>query len=446
MFDEIELNAADEAQEALEREALGPRGSALVDSLDSLRRGRPNAAPLLTLLQEVLDEAPELYRTAWIPYLGGARVVTSTTQGVARRVSRRRLSWLEIESVERLQEVVRLLAGVAVSITIDLESFNDEKLAKLAASKHLEMVRALSIKSARYDKRMIDLLSARHLGSLDVLVLSNVRLGVRGARALAAVSNLQNLRRLSLVGCEVKAKGAAALASSSHLVNVRELALDRNKLDDAGVEALARSAMLTNLDRLTLSKNNITDTGCAAFTQTNAEHISWLDLSNNKIGSAGVAAIAGAPQFANLEVLDLALNKHITGTAAIAIANSPYMSNLSELNLYWGDIGVHGAEALAASEHVASLRKLVISNSRIRDVGLVALARSPNMANLVHLNLYACRASDVGVSAIAGSPHMTNLRYLDLSGNSSKFTAAGIAALMESPYLHESIKEKWRGA
>ena len=446
MSDLIELNVADEAQEARDREALGPRGSELVDLLHLMELGRASTTQLLMLLQEVLDDAPELYRSAWISYLGGARVVTSTSRGLTRRAPRRRLPWIKIASAARLSEVAELLDGVQVSVSIELESFNDEALTELAASAHLGMVRALLIKSARYDKRMISLLSARHLEHLEVLALSGVRLGVRGARALAAVSNLQNLRRLSLAGCEVKAKGAAALASSSHLVNVRELALDRNKLNDDGVVSIARSAMLTNLNTLTLSNNNITDKGCAAFAQTNAEQISWLDLSNNKIGSAGVSAIAGAQQFANLEVLDLALNKNISGSAATAIANSPYMSRLTELNLYWGDIGRYGAEALAKSAHVTKLEKLVIANSRIKDDGLVALVESPNMANLIHLDLYACRASDVGVSAIAGSPHMTNLRYLNLTGNSSKFTAAGIAALMESPYLHESIKEKWRGA
>ena len=66
-----------------------------------------------------------------------------------------------------------------------------------------------------------------------------------------------------------------------------------------------------------------------------------------------------------------------------ALANSPYLSNLTELDLTYNGIGAKGAAALAASPYLSQLTRLVLLDNKIGDEGAAALAAAPYLCELM---------------------------------------------------------------
>jgi hypothetical protein len=162
--------------------------------------------------------------------------------------------------------------------------------------------------------------------------------------------------------------------------------------------------------------------------------VSSLDLSNNKINVEGVTAIANSPYLSNLTFLNLSNNDDIGDEGATAIANSPYLSNLTFLNLSNNDIEDEGVRAIANSPNLINLTSLNLSNNVIRDEGVTAIANSPYLSNLTSLNL--SNSDDIGdeeVTTIANSPNLRNLTSLNLSNN--VIGDEGVKDIANSPYL-----------
>lgn len=84
-----------------------------------------------------------------------------------------------------------------------------------------------------------------------------------------------------------------------------------------------------------------------------------------------------------------------------------------------------GMIALAASPYMSNLKYLEIRYSEIGDEGVIALAESPNMQKLTHLKM-AWRKLIEGrsVKELLTSPYMSNLTYLEVPGHlwSNTFT------------------------
>ena len=66
----------------------------------------------------------------------------------------------------------------------------------------------------------------------------------------------------------------------------------------------------------------------------------------------------------------------------IAVARSPYLTDLRELNLSANGISVRGVRALAESSNLARLRVLRLTHSGFGREGALALARSPYLNRL----------------------------------------------------------------
>jgi Ran GTPase-activating protein (RanGAP) involved in mRNA processing and transport len=114
-----------------------------------------------------------------------------------------------------------------------------------------------------------------------------------------------------------------------------------------------------------------------------------------------------------------------------ALAASPLLVRLTDLNLSHNAIGSEGAQALAASPHLARLTKVHLSRIGIGLDGARALATSLYLGRLTTLDLSDNYLCDEGARALAASPHLANLRYLDLSDNG--IGAEGAQALAQSP-------------
>ena len=81
-------------------------------------------------------------------------------------------------------------------------------------------------------------------------------------------------------------------------------------------------------------------------------------------------------------------------------ANSPYVANLSVLDLGHNQVGDAGVIALANSPHLANLNALILVSNRIGDEGAAALANSPFLEHLAELKPLDNRISSAGVTAL----------------------------------------------
>jgi uncharacterized protein (TIGR02996 family) len=161
-------------------------------------------------------------------------------------------------------------------------------------------------------------------------------------------------------------------------------------------------------------------------------YLAELDLRDSHVGDGGVAALADTPHLAGLRTLGLWGNRLRAG-AARALADSPYLSRLTRLDLDANCIAPDGAQALAASPNLAGLTHLRLYLNQVGPAGAEALAASPHLANLTFLGLEYNFIGTAGARAIAASPHLANLTALDLSHNN--IAAEGIRALLDSPSL-----------
>ena len=148
---------------------------------------------------------------------------------------------------------------------------------------------------------------------------------------------------------------------------------------------------------------------------TNLTHLS-LDFGGNRIGDAGVQALAGSPQLKNLTRLELGVNR-IGEAGARALAASTHLTNLTHLDLGNNQISEAGARSFADSQHLTNLTDLYLGNNQIGDAGVQALAAGPHLTNLTRLDLENNQISEAGAQALADNPRLENLSHLDLGGN-----------------------------
>ena len=126
--------------------------------------------------------------------------------------------------------------------------------------------------------------------------------------------------------------GASALAAA-RLPRLRALHLTRTRPGDAGVVALAESDLMAGLRALYLGGNNLSPTVGTLGAWGAPRNLRVLDLTENRLGDAGAAALADSPHLRGLIHLDLAQNT-LEDAGAEALAASPHLGGLIYLNLF----------------------------------------------------------------------------------------------------------------
>jgi uncharacterized protein (TIGR02996 family) len=101
---------------------------------------------------------------------------------------------------------------------------------------------------------------------------------------------------------------------------------------------------------------------------------------------AALHVLLASPYLGNLTLLELS-DSHVGDRGARILAGSPNLPNLRELDLEYNDIGDAGAGALADSPHLAGLTRLALSGNHIGEDGALALAQSPHLGRLDFLDL-----------------------------------------------------------
>lgn len=213
------------------------------------------------------------------------------------------------------------------------------------------------------------------------------------------------------------------------------------KFSDADVSKLLEMEELRTLRRLTLFGNGRRPT----------------DMS---IGDDTLAALAACPNLARLEHLDLTQNR-VTTAGVRAVAHSPVLTRLTKLNLYGNEVSdatyemlvasplggrlthweVNGhsgvtdaaARALAKATHLTHIRAISFSNTGITDAGVEALAKAEQLSGVTELNFRNTNLSHRAAMAVAKSPVFANLERLNFV--KTWINGFGAKALRDSKYL-----------
>jgi uncharacterized protein (TIGR02996 family) len=148
-----------------------------------------------------------------------------------------------------------------------------------------------------------DLLSARNLSHLRSLTLEDNAIEAADLEAFADARTLPRLTHLNLSRNEVGDQGLRALASSP-LTDLVRLDLEMCDLTAAGFQHLARSRplqeLVENLRILNLNNNRLGDAGVKALAACRLPHLHTLMLDGNGLGPAADKMLGEAPFGANL--------------------------------------------------------------------------------------------------------------------------------------------------
>jgi hypothetical protein len=124
--------------------------------------------------------------------------------------------------------------------------------------------------------------------------------------------------------------------------------------DPLDIDRLAASPFLGRLSNIRFFFTHLGDTGAAQLaTSPHLGRLTSLGLGNCSIGDQGVQALARSPQLAGLIVLDLSntgtaqeSHNRITDAGAEALALSPYLNRLEQLEIWGNPFGEHGTRLL----------------------------------------------------------------------------------------------------
>ncbi len=212
--------------------------------------------------------------------------------------------------------------------------------------------------------------------------------------------HLAKVRKLDVSNAGLGTDGLCALADAPHAGGVRELILQENPVTKEGLSRLMNAP---NWDALrALDFNRLAPRGddiaqalapCAGFRKVRA-----LDLFMTCVSQDGARGLAESPHASGLEVLRIGgPDFTFTGNElplpddlaiAVAVAGSPHLRNLKELDLSHRRIGSAGLRALLESPHLKNLRRLRLRNCALPAAeALAAVKRAEHLRGLYLLEL-----------------------------------------------------------
>jgi uncharacterized protein (TIGR02996 family) len=266
-----------------------------------------------------------------------------------------------------------------------------------------------------FDEWAFDLAGSPRAARLRHLGLQSLILTPEALAALVKSPHLTALESLDLCGNEVGEEEARALLAGSALAGLRELNLGGNSGNTEALAVLARSLLLARLETIDFSETRCGTEGMRALT-TGPWRPRRLFLAQCDLDDEAVAVLAGSPVLSAVRELDLWDNQ-IGSAGLAALAGSPHAAHLVSLEIQ-GPIDAAGARALVASPHLKRLRDLSLPYTELGDEGARVLAEGlDNLPGLRELNLIGGSIGDEGARALALSAAVARLRFLGLDEN-----------------------------
>ncbi len=194
------------------------------------------------------------------------------------------------------------------------------------------------------------------------------------------------------------------------------------------------SISASNLQTINLSSNKINSAGAgiiAKFLKQGARALKRLVLSDNWLENKGIEYLSKSMQ--GIEYLDFSKNKiKWEGALHLAEAISSQQCHVTELNLAGNSLGSQGLVALAASLSCnRSIRSLNLSSNEIGDIGVDALAHKWPSEYALHvltsLDLSENQITASGAGKLFGADFdKLAPKLADLSLSSNRISHAGI--------------------
>mmetsp|Transcript_23802 Transcript_23802/g.44234 ORF Transcript_23802/g.44234 Transcript_23802/m.44234 type:complete len:470 (+) Transcript_23802:79-1488(+) len=200
--------------------------------------------------------------------------------------------------------------------------------------------------------------------------------------------------RLYFVNTDIYPDSGARCLSKLIKANqtIEELFLSENQLGDEGTEILVQGLLKNqSLQKLDLRSNGIEVEGSMALSTliTRSTTLNSLGLAMNGIGDVGIAAIAQGIQHHQCYLQDLDVSDNRIGHKGAAALSNSLLTNtrLQDLNLAFNSIGSMGAISIASVlDQNVTLRRLSLRRNGIDNMGACAFAtKLPTMRGLKEL-------------------------------------------------------------
>ncbi|XP_072893873.1 NACHT, LRR and PYD domains-containing protein 12-like isoform X2 [Hemitrygon akajei] len=289
--------------------------------------------------------------------------------------------------------------------------------------------------------------------SLTELDMSENELGDSGVKLVsAALRNLEcKIQTLEMIDVGLTDSGAEDLVSAlSTNTSLMELNLSNNELGDSGVKLV--SAALRNpeckIQKLGLIDVGLTDSGAedlASALSTNPL-LTGLDLSENKLGDAGVKIVSVALRNPECKIQKLRLT-HVSltdsGTENLASALSANPS-LTELNLSDNHLGDSGVKLVSAAlrNPECKIQKLWLIDVGLTDSGAEDLASALSTNPLLTgLDLSENKLGDAGVKIVSVALRNPECKIQKLRLTHVSLTDSGTENLASALSANPSLTE-----
>ncbi len=253
------------------------------------------------------------------------------------------------------------------------------------------------------NEHVIAIANSPHLDRIERIDLPRYnRIGDEAAFAIASSDNLSHLDTLEVGNSYITTDGMVDIVRSEKLPALAALGMSREMQTDLVVSPGITDQTLVDIGRM-----------------PEFQRIRDLSFRNTLIHPESAQSFAQSPYISGLRRLNL-FGNGMNGEAYANIVRSPY---LSELEVFepsgYNYAGEEGLLALASSPHMSNLRELELSCCGQDDhghtnAGIMAIFQSPYMANLERLAVGTIPLTYEGLNALMMSPHMGNLVYIHI--------------------------------
>jgi uncharacterized protein (TIGR02996 family) len=270
------------------------------------------------------------------------------------------------------------------------------------------------------------------------------QLNAKDCEALAALP-VDQLKELDLGSSRPPAKGLKYLAERGALDGIVKLSLENCGLGVRAVEVLFREQRLAHCVTLNLASNfaETVDSGKSRkLVEKLAAHQVMNRLQRLHIGglrAGDLELIAGAPQFQNLQVLELT-GTTLGGRDIMALAENPIADSLLQLKLIGVEMQPDAIKQLESGLLFPNLRRLDIGKNfdadysrTMDDAVVVRLLTTPAFAAVRAVNLDQLFMSAPSFGALASTANLPELK--ELSYRYNQVSRRAIDAVMNSLLL-----------
>jgi len=294
----------------------------------------------------------------------------------------------------------------------------DATIKILAESPQLQHVRELSFQGMDLgDEGFQALLESPYLKNLERLDVSRTRITGKSLTLLASKDFFPRLTHLNMNFVGVTDEALTDFSNSEHYPHLRELGLSRTRVTDTGVCAFFKSPFFPHLRAFYLQGNGVTDISLVAFVQSpHFNKIAILNLEETGIRDYGVGQLVGSVKAKELISLNFSKTT-ITGQSLKAMTDSPFLTNLSELNVGLNPyiLNRFWTYFFLQSSVLSGLTTLIAEHTHLHDHALLALAQTQNMPALIDLRIEGTAVNGNGLVAFLKSFRSQRLMRLELA-------------------------------